>query len=127
MILTSGCFDGLHAGHVQFLRHLHAVTGQAVLVAVAPDAYIRTVKQREPRFPEAARCEAVRGLRYVADVLLHGPDGVGDVLSTKPWKAFAKGMDRYGTLPQDIVQMCQARGIALLFVDSGSLLHSSSH
>jgi FAD synthase len=36
MILTSGCFDGIHAGHVAFFQKLKAITNQNAYVAVAP-------------------------------------------------------------------------------------------
>lgn len=124
MILTSGCFDGLHDGHRAFLRAL-AQLGPFV-VAVAPDAYIRKHKDRNPTQPLAQRMAALREMPGVARVLAHGLYGAEDVLQREPWRGFAKGMDWYGQLPKDILQICQARQIPIVFVESGSDQHSRS-
>ena len=124
MILTSGCFDGIHAGHIAFLQKLHKITGQHASVAVAPDAYIRQVKGREPKWPQNARLKAVSGLKYVADVFLHGPTGAEDVISGK-YRAFAKGMDHFGSLDPRVLAACATHDVALIFVESGFVGHNS--
>jgi cytidyltransferase-like protein len=131
VILTSGCFDGIHAGHVAFFQKLKAITGQPIYVAVAADEYIRRVKHREPRWKEKDRLAAVKGLKEVYEAFLHGPAGVGDVLAnghpaiSVEWTAFAKGVD---WLNDESLRFRFQRGsgMALIFVDSQSDLHSST-
>jgi D-beta-D-heptose 7-phosphate kinase/D-beta-D-heptose 1-phosphate adenosyltransferase len=45
VVLTNGCFDLLHAGHVQALEHARS-QGEALLVAVNDDASVRRAKGR---------------------------------------------------------------------------------
>lgn len=125
MILTSGCFDGIHAGHIAFFEAIRAVTDQPIYVAVASDAYIRSVKEQEPRFVERDRLAAVLGLKHVAEAGLHGVPGVASVISDgSPWRAFVKGWDWVGRLAPDVFEACQRNKIAVLFVHSGSVLHT---
>lgn len=130
MILTSGCFDGIHAGHVAFFHKLKAITNQNAYVAVAPDAYIRTVKHREPRWPQDDRLLAVKGLTGVQDAFFHGPAGVEDIVRTGmpwapgcAWTAFAKGAD--WTLKDDLLLECLNAGTAMIYVQSGYAGHNS--
>ncbi len=125
MILTSGCFDGIHAGHIAFFEAIRAVTDQPIYVAVAPDAYIRAVKGCDPRFSETHRLAAVIGLKHVAEADLHGASGVESlIMDGSPWTAFVKGWDWMRRLPADIYDACEQQQIAVLFVQSGSDLHT---
>jgi bifunctional ADP-heptose synthase (sugar kinase/adenylyltransferase) len=63
VILTSGCFDGIHAGHVAFFQKLKAITNQNAYVAVACDEYIQQVKkQRQRNGVSAIGSPAVKGI-----------------------------------------------------------------
>ena len=129
MILCSGCFDGLHAGHVGYLEAVARITQQHVYVAVAPDTYIRELKGVNPRWLEGQRLAALRGLRCVQEVFLHGPEGVASVIRngralSRHWDAFAKGKDWRNSLQPDVLAACAETGTALLFVDSGYDLHT---
>lgn len=132
MILTSGCFDGIHAGHVAFLDRVRQVTAQPLYVAVASDAYIRRAKGHDPRWGEQERVVAIRGLRSVTDAFLHDEQGVWNVLrggmpwaGGASWAAFAKGLDWIGKFDL-VADICRSKGTALIFVDSGCDLHSST-
>jgi cytidyltransferase-like protein len=127
MILTSGCFDGIHAGHVAFFQKLKRIANFPIYVAVASDQYIRNAKTREPRFSEQDRLFAVKGIAGVYDAFLHGERGIFDVLEndTRPWEAFAKGLDWEGHI--GLQQLCDKRGMAFIVIDSESDLHSTSH
>jgi cytidyltransferase-like protein len=71
MILTSGCFDGIHAGHVAFFQKLKAITNQNAYVAVATTPTSSPHKGREPKWGEAHRLAAVKGINGVQDAFLH--------------------------------------------------------
>jgi cytidyltransferase-like protein len=129
VILTSGCFDGIHAGHIAFFQKLQQIVSQPVYVAVAPDEYIRRTKGREPRWKEADRLAAVKGLKGVYEAFLHDAGGVyelarrGHPKTLVHWTAFAKGID---WIEDESLHQWRPSGLALMFVDSESDLHSST-
>src|SRR5215470_13165006 len=62
IILTNGCFDMLHVGHVRYLRAAKALGGKLV-VAVNSDSSARALKgEGRPRVPEAERAEILAAL-----------------------------------------------------------------
>ena len=126
MILTSGVFDGLHIGHVAYLQAAATLTGQSVYVAVAPDAYVRQVKGREPQWTETDRLRTVQALRCVRGAFLHGDTSVATVIIARafPWTVFVKGSDWRGRLPADVVDACVQHRVAIQFVESGIAQHS---
>jgi glycerol-3-phosphate cytidylyltransferase-like family protein len=137
MILTSGCFDGIHAGHVAFFQKLKAITNQNAYVAVADDAYILKHKGHEPKWGEAHRLAAVKGINGVQDAFLHDDRGVWHILKhgrgSLWWNAFAKGIDWFdpddrdgATRLNEIRAACIESGVAAIFVDSGIAYHSST-
>jgi cytidyltransferase-like protein len=125
MILCSGAFDGLHAGHIGYLREAHALRerGEQVVVLVAPDDYILRIKGRRPIWSQGARYHAVKA--YADEVALHHPSGIAlDVEFFRP-RILVKGNDWQGHLPPEILAACQTVGTAIAYVDSGSSLHTS--
>jgi D-glycero-beta-D-manno-heptose 1-phosphate adenylyltransferase len=72
VVFVSGCFDILHEGHIQFL--LKAATyGDALVVGVLPDAYIREKKRRESVHTQRQRAYLLDALKPVTHVVLHPP------------------------------------------------------
>lgn len=73
IVMTNGCFDVLHAGHVSYLGRARAL-GDRLLVAVNSDASVRRLKGAERPFNALEHRTAVlRGLRAVDWVI--GFDG----------------------------------------------------
>ena len=69
IVMTNGCFDLLHAGHVRYLAEAAAL-GDRLIVAVNDDASVRRLKGSErPINPLAARMEVLAALRAVDWVL----------------------------------------------------------
>ncbi|MFO1358802.1 bifunctional D-glycero-beta-D-manno-heptose-7-phosphate kinase/D-glycero-beta-D-manno-heptose 1-phosphate adenylyltransferase HldE [Plasticicumulans sp.] len=69
IVMTNGCFDLLHAGHVRYLAEAAAL-GDRLIVAVNDDASVRRLKGSErPIHPLAARMEVLAALRAVDWVL----------------------------------------------------------
>ena len=65
LVLTNGCFDLLHTGHVHYLEQARAC-GDALIVAVNSDASVRELKGPErPLNAEADRAEVLAALRCV--------------------------------------------------------------
>jgi cytidyltransferase-like protein len=68
-IYTNGCFDGLHAGHIELLRYckrLAGVDGQ-VIIGLNSDRWMR-VHKREPKFSQEKRREDLFTTGYIKDV-----------------------------------------------------------
>lgn len=66
IVLTNGCFDLLHRGHVEYLAEA-AAQGDALLVAVNSDASVRELKgPGRPLTPVEDRCAVLGHLRAVA-------------------------------------------------------------
>lgn len=119
MILTSGCFDGLHSGHVAYLHAAAALDpAQPLVVAVAPDAYIRTAKHREPRWSQAARAETVAALRAVTRVVTHDEPSIAATIRRLRPTMVVKGLDWVSTIPADVASACVEAGATLAFVDA---------
>jgi len=85
VVLCSGCFDGLHAGHVAYLRLAERLcrVNERVVVAVAGDEYIRRHKGREPVWSYFERADTISELRCVDQVWMHGPSGAAETLDRR--------------------------------------------
>ena len=65
VVFTNGCFDILHAGHIDLLRRARAL-GAALVVAINSDASVRRMKgPNRPIIPELERGELLAGLEMV--------------------------------------------------------------
>lgn len=117
MVLGSGCFDGIHSGHARYLTALKrlAAPGETVSVAVAPDAYIDTVKKRRPKWPQKERWRAL--LECGVQPLVQESHSVAEVIRQQQPRLFVKGLDWVGRLPEDVVSACQDVKALIVYVD----------
>ena len=108
VILTNGCFDVLHAGHVRYLTAAKALGGR-LIVAVNADATVRRLKGKgRPRVPAAERAEILAALAAVdAVVIFPEPDVRALIRELRP-DIHAKGTDYTArTVPErDVVREC---------------------
>lgn len=120
MVLTSGAFDGLHAGHVRYLAAAKALCekDELLVCAVAPDRYIQSTKHRAPRWPQAERMTTVRGLQDVDAVIGQAEPSIGTIIRTYSPRLFVKGPDWRDRLPEDVHEACTASGTAIAFVET---------
>ncbi len=111
VILTNGCFDVFHVGHVRYLRGAKALGGR-VIVAVNADASVRRLKGAgRPAMPAAERAEILAALDAVdAVVVFSEPDVRALVREIRP-DIHAKGTDySAGSVPErDAVEACGGR------------------
>lgn len=93
LILTNGCFDVLHVGHIRYLRGAKQLGGR-VIVGVNADDTVRKLKgEGRPRVPAAERAEVLAALADVdAVVIFAEPDVRALVRELKP-DFHAKGTD----------------------------------
>jgi rfaE bifunctional protein nucleotidyltransferase chain/domain len=93
VILTNGCFDLLHVGHVRYLRGAKALGGR-VVVAVNSDDSVRVLKGAgRPVMNQQERAEIIAALEDVdAVVVFSDPDVRGLIREIRP-DIQAKGTD----------------------------------
>lgn len=120
MILTSGAFDGVHAGHVQYLEAAKALCeGEEVLVcAIAPDDYIAAVKGRAPYWHQGDRLRTVHALACVDAVLPQQPLSVAPFIRQYRPRLFVKGPDWQDRLPEDVLLACDDVGTDIVYVNT---------
>ncbi|MFQ5654034.1 MAG: adenylyltransferase/cytidyltransferase family protein [Planctomycetota bacterium] len=92
-VLTNGCFDLLHVGHLRALED-GATRGDYLIVCINDDASVRSSKgEGRPVFPAAERAELLLGLRAVDLVHVFSGETVDDVLRAVRPEVYAKGRD----------------------------------
>jgi len=70
IVVTNGCFDLLHAGHVKCLRQ-SATFGDVLFVAINSDTSVRRLKgPSRPIYNEADRIEVLSAIKCVSHVLV---------------------------------------------------------
>lgn len=90
-VLTHGCWDILHIGHIQHLEEAKS-HGDHLVVSVTSDKYVNKGPKR-PYFNEKIRMEALKGLSFVNEVILSdSPLAVDSIEAVKP-SVFVKGID----------------------------------
>lgn len=120
MILCSGAFDGLHAGHVAYLEAAKALCeGDELLVcAIAPDSYIQQSKGRAPYWHQADRLRTVTALGCIDAAIPQVRQSVADLIHQHRPRLFIKGPDWEGRLPEDIQNACTAVGTSIGYVET---------
>jgi rfaE bifunctional protein nucleotidyltransferase chain/domain len=85
LALTNGCFDLLHAGHVEALERARG-EGEALVVLLNSDASVRALKGPErPIYHEEHRAYLLAALRCVdAVIIFEGEDCAREMLSLSP-------------------------------------------
>ena len=93
VVLTNGCFDLLHAGHLALLeaaRH----EGDALVVAINSDGSVRRLKgSGRPLVPQAERAEALAALEAVDRVVVYDEDTPVAVVKALLPDVLVKGAD----------------------------------
>lgn len=105
-VLSNGCFDILHVGHVRSLQAARAL-GDFLLVAVNSDLGVQRLKgPTRPIVPEAERCELLAALRCVDYVTLFDEPTAVEVVAALQPAVYVKSVE-YATKPlpeRDIVE-----------------------
>ena len=93
LVLTNGCFDILHVGHVRYLLAAREL-GDRLIVAVNSDRSVRALKgEGRPRVPEAERAEILAALECVDAVTIFDSLDVNDLIRQLRPDIHAKGTD----------------------------------
>ena len=93
IVMTNGCFDLLHLGHVRYLNKARAM-GDRLLVALNDDASVRRLKGMDrPYHTLAARAEVLAGLRAVDWVVSFAEDTPVELIREVSPDVLVKGAD----------------------------------
>ncbi|MEI6323369.1 MAG: adenylyltransferase/cytidyltransferase family protein [bacterium] len=93
LVLTNGCFDLLHTGHVRYLEQARKL-GDALVVAINSDQSVRELKGPErPLNGEPDRAEVLAALRCVDHVSVFEGKRVTEVIRQLRPAVYAKGGD----------------------------------
>lgn len=93
VVLTNGCFDLVHVGHVRYLAAARRL-GDALVVALNDDASVTALKgPGRPITPAAERAEILAALRAVDAVVVFAGATAVEVVQCLAPDVYAKGGD----------------------------------
>ncbi len=101
VVLTNGCFDLLHVGHVRYLRAARDL-GDCLVVGVNDDESVRRLKgPSRPIVPAVERAEVLAALSAVDFVVLFPEDTAEELVRRLQPDVYVKGSD-YGPGARDL-------------------------
>ena len=93
LVLTNGCFDLLHVGHVRYLQAARAL-GDALAVAINGDHSVRILKgEGRPLNADSDRAELVAALQCVDYAVLFSEERVTQLIEKVRPAIYVKGGD----------------------------------
>ena len=128
MVLASGVFDGLHAGHVSYLEAAKQLCEamEPLVVAVASDGYVKQAKHRSPHWSHTERALVVEALSCVDVVVAHSEKGAAEAIRVLQPRLFVKGDDwRLKGLPDEDQIACHEVGASIVFIEETETPHTS--
>jgi len=106
VVLTNGCFDLLHRGHVHVLREAKAL-GDILMVAINSDRSVKAIKgPHRPVLSEVDRAELIGAMEMVDYVVLFDESDPCNLIAAVKPDVLAKGGDwgPNGVVGADIVK-----------------------
>lgn len=120
IILTNGCFDLLHAGHVNLLDRIKRECGERsfVIVGVNADDSVRALKgPARPVNAEADRAEVVAGLQAVDCVVIFRDKRVNKLIELIEPDVWVKGGDyTEATLDREELEAARNYSVEILIL-----------
>jgi D-beta-D-heptose 7-phosphate kinase/D-beta-D-heptose 1-phosphate adenosyltransferase len=93
VVFTNGCFDLLHAGHIQYLKASRA-RGDCLVVGLNSDASVRRLKGEDrPILDQDERAEILSALSFVDYVVVFEEDTPLDLIESIRPDVLTKGAD----------------------------------
>jgi rfaE bifunctional protein nucleotidyltransferase chain/domain len=114
-VLTNGCYDLLHVGHLHTFRQAKQL-GDILVVGINSDRSVRSLKGPDrPLVPEAARAELVAALEPVDFVTIFAESTAVDLITVVKPAVYVKGGDyQPENLPEN--RVLQEFGIDCRFI-----------
>jgi len=116
-IFVSGCYDIIHAGHLQFFEEAKAL-GDYLVVSFASAEVLWLHKRRKPSIPDEHKFELLKELRLIDEVVIgHGlEEGIDfreDFLRIRPDVLAVTEDDKYAPLKRELCAQVGAEYIIL--------------
>jgi rfaE bifunctional protein nucleotidyltransferase chain/domain len=92
IVFTNGCFDLIHAGHIQYLGEAKAL-GDVLVVGVNSDASVGRLKTKRPIIPQDQRVKVLAALEMVSYVTIFVEDTPYEVIKLIMPDVLVKGGD----------------------------------
>jgi rfaE bifunctional protein nucleotidyltransferase chain/domain len=120
VVLTNGCFDLLHVGHLRYLQAAREL-GDLLVVGVNSDESVRQLKGAPcPYRPEAERAELVAGLECVDYVVIFPQTTAIELVKLVQPTYYAKGGDyTEQDLPESEAVVEQGGFVVILPLETG--------
>lgn len=123
LVLTNGCFDLLHAGHVRYLTAAKKL-GRSLVVGLNSDTSVQQIKpatpgtSRRPIVPEAQRAEVLAALKAVDGIVIFSePTAAALVRALRP-DIYVKGGDYcLDQLPEAVIVQGYGGQVELIKVE----------
>lgn len=111
-VFVSGCYDILHAGHLQFFEEAKSL-GDWLTVSFASAEVLWIHKRRKPSIPDEHKLALLQGLRTIDEVVMgdnhkEGLDFVDHFLRIRPDILAVTEDDQYGELKRELCQQVGA-------------------
>ena len=122
VVLTNGCFDLLHPGHVALLERARA-EGDRLVVAINSDASVRALKgPSRPLLPESERAEALLALEAVDRVVVYDEPTPLELIERVRPDVLVKGADwaHDAIVGREVVEGDGGRVVRVALVDGRS-------
>lgn len=105
-VFVSGCYDILHAGHIQFFEEARAL-GDYLIVSFASAEVLWHHKRRKPSIPDDHKRVLLQSLRMIDEVIVshghkEGIDFEEDFLRIKPDFLIVTEDDKYGDIKREL-------------------------
>ena len=112
-VFVSGCYDILHAGHLQFFEEARAL-GDYLIVSFASAEVLWHHKRRKPSIPDEHKQALLQGLRMIDEVVVTGGHKEGldfedDFLRIRPDFLIVTEDDKYGDLKRELCAQVGAK------------------
>jgi cytidyltransferase-like protein len=116
-VFVSGCYDILHAGHLQFFEEARAL-GDYLIVSFASAEVLWLLKRRKPSIPDEHKLALLQGLKTVDQVVItHGRqpelDFAEAFMELRPDYLAVTEDDQYGSLKRDLCAQIGAEYVVL--------------
>ena len=121
-VVTNGCFDILHVGHVRYLQKTKTFADYSI-VMLNSDSSVRAIKgENRPINNENDRAEILTALNSVDFVVMFDEDSPGNLLDEIKPDVYTKGADyNMKTLPEaDIMKKNNTKVEFISFVEGKS-------
>ncbi len=122
LVLTNGCFDLLHAGHVRYLRQAQSL-GRSLVVGLNSDRSVQALKSQpnsvpRPIIPELQRAEVIAALKPVDGVVIFSEITASALIQALQPEIYVKGGDyQLHTLPEASIVQAYGGEIQLINIE----------